>query len=83
MCPVDFQLFVKKVVHQSTYFDQNEHGTRMDFTKTPPYDCEVRNMIKFLTAKNKSGAKIHRRLRVVHGEENIMNVQNVQWCQKM
>ncbi len=54
----------------------------MDFTKTPPSDYEVRNIIKFLTAENKSGAKIHRRF-AVYGEEHVMNVQNVQRWQTM
>ncbi len=51
----------------------------MDFTKTPPFDCEVRS--KFLTAENKFGAKIHKRLCVVYSEEHVMNVQKVQWWQ--
>ncbi len=51
----------------------------MDFMESPSSDCEVRSIIKFLTAKNKSGAKIHRRLCVVYDEEHFMNVQNVQW----
>ncbi len=50
----------------------------MDFTKTPLSDCEVRNIIKFLTAKNKSGAEIHQKLRAVYSEEHVVNVQNIQ-----
>ncbi len=56
---------------------------RMDFKKTLPFDCEVRSIIKFLIAENKSGTKIHWRLCAVYGEEHKMNVQNVQWWQKM
>ncbi len=37
----------------------------------------------FLIAENKSGAKIHRKLCAVYGEEHVMNVRNVQWWQKM
>ncbi len=51
---------------------------RMDFTKTPFSDCEVRSIIKFLTAENKSGAEIHKRLCAVYDEKHIMNVLNVQ-----
>ncbi len=60
-----------------------KHDTRMDFMKTPPSDCKARSIIKFLTAKNKSGAKIRRRLWVVYDEEHIMNGRNVQWRQKV
>ncbi len=55
----------------------------MDFTKTLPSNCEVRSIIKYLTAKNKSGAEIHQRLWVVYGEGHVMNVQNVQQWQEM
>ncbi len=34
----------------------------MDFTQTPLSDCKVRSIIKFLIAKNKTGAVIHQRL---------------------
>ncbi len=49
----------------------------MDFTKTPLSDCEVRNIIRFSTAENKSGAKIYWRLCDVNREEHFMNVWHV------
>ncbi len=42
----------------------------MNFTKTLPSDCEVRSIIKFLIAKNESGAEIHGRSCVVYSEEH-------------
>ncbi len=80
---VDCQLFGKKVVCRSRYFDWYKHRTRMDFTKTLPSDYKARSIIRFLTVENKSGAEIHCRLCVMYGEEHVMNVRNVQWWQKM
>ncbi len=55
----------------------------MDFRQTPFSNCEVRNIIKYLTAKNKSGAEIHCQLCVMYSEEQVINVRNVQWWQKI
>ncbi len=49
----------------------------MIFTKTPPSNCKVRSIIKFLTAENKSGAETQWQLYMVYGDEHVMNVQNV------
>ncbi len=46
----------------------------MDFPITAPSNYEVRSIIMFLTADNKSGAEICQRLYMVYGEEHFMNV---------
>ncbi len=55
----------------------------MEFIKTPPSKCEVKSIIKFLTAKKCSAAKIYRRLWAVYGKNNVMVERNVDWWEKM
>ncbi len=79
MCLVDFQLLMKEVVRQSRYvfhqeWTQYKNGFHKDFTL---------QLIKFLIAENKSGAKIHSRRCAVYSEEHVMNAQNVPWWYKM
>lgn len=44
----------------------------MELPLTPTADCEVRSVIRFLTAKNKNATEIHRELCSVYGE-NVMS----------
>jgi len=46
-----------------------------------PAKCEVRSVIRFLTAKGKRPAKIHKQIVAVYG--SVMNRQNVtKWCRE-
>ena len=44
----------------------------MELSLTPAAICELRSVIRFLTAKNKNATEIHRELCSVYGE-NIMS----------
>jgi hypothetical protein len=47
-----------------------------------PANCEVRAVIRFLHAKGKIAAEIHRQLFSVYGED-VINRQNVaKWCRE-
>jgi hypothetical protein len=47
-----------------------------------PAKCEVRAVIRFLYAKGKTAAEIHRQLVSVY-DEDVMNRQNVvKWCRE-
>jgi hypothetical protein len=44
-----------------------------------PAKCEVRSVMRFLSAKNERPAEIHKQIVAVYG--NVMNRQNVtKWC---
>jgi len=46
-----------------------------------PAKCEVRSVIRFLNAKGKRPAEIHKKIVAVYG--NVMNRQNVtKWCRE-
>jgi len=46
-----------------------------------PAKCEVRSVIRFLKAKDKRPAEIHKQIVAVYG--NVMNRQNVKkWCRE-
>ena len=46
-----------------------------------PAKCEVRSVIRFLTAKGERRAEIHKQIVAVYG--NVMNRQNVtKWCRE-
>ncbi len=55
----------------------------MNWIETPPFDCELQIGVRFLTIENNFGSEIHRHLCTAYGEENIMNLINVQWRQSM
>jgi len=44
----------------------------MELPITPTADCEVRSVIRFLTAKNRNATEIHRELGSVYSE-NVMS----------
>jgi hypothetical protein len=47
-----------------------------------PASCEIRAVIRFLHAKNKSAAEIHRELYVVYGQ-NVMSEETIRyWCRR-
>ncbi len=50
----------------------------MNWKETPPSDCEVRSGVSFLKIENNSEAEIHCHLCTAYGEENIVNLKNVQ-----
>ncbi len=51
----------------------------MIWKETPLSDCEVQSIVCFSTIENNSGAKTRRCLWTVDGEENVMNLKNIQW----
>ena len=47
-----------------------------------PAKCEVRSVIRFINAKGKRPAEIHKQIVAVYG--NVMNRQNVtKWCREL
>ncbi len=54
----------------------------MDLKRSPPSDCEVRAIIKFLTAENVSASQIYARLCNVFNQNHIMSLRSVQKWRK-
>ncbi len=50
----------------------------MNWKGTPPSDCKVQCIVSFLTTENDFRAKIHCCSCTVSGEENVMNLRNIQ-----
>ncbi len=46
--------------------------------ETPPSDCDIRSVVRFLTIENNSAAEIHQCLWVTYSEENVINFKNIQ-----
>ncbi len=55
----------------------------LNWKETSPSDWKVWSVVCFLTIENNSGVEIHCRLCTTHGEENVINLRNVQWWQSV
>ncbi len=54
--------FVQEVSSEFNKFCKSLICVMMNLKETPPFDCEVRSVVWFLTIKNSSRAEIHRHL---------------------